>query len=211
MRSNYAIVGFAILLNRFGEAVLIKAAFLLVTIMPLYNVLSVIILAVYNKNSKSVLPEKIIISILTNPLLLAAVFSVPFSLLQIPIPAFCIKTLDSLAGLALPLALLGIGAQMHWETLKRCSHLAILVTCIKIIIFPSVMAFWMAKSGIKGDNMAVLYMLFASPTSIASFVMAREMGGNGRLAGNIVLISTLLSSLTLALGLYLLEVAGFIS
>lgn len=211
LRSNYAIVGFAILLNRFGEPTLIKASFLLVTIMPLYNILSVIILSLYNKESKSISLKKILLSIITNPLLLAALLSVPFSLLQIKIPAMFLRTLDALAGLALPLALLGIGASLHWDTLKQCSHLAIFATIVKIILFPAIMAIWMAYSGIKGDDMAVLFLLFASPTSIASFIMAREMGGNSRLAGNIVLISTLLSSITIAFGLYLLELAGLIS
>ena len=50
-----------------------------------------------------------------------------------------------------------------------------------------------------------MFVLFASPTAIVSFIMAEAMGSNSRLAGNIVLISTVASVFTIAAGIVILK------
>ncbi|MCZ6775690.1 MAG: AEC family transporter, partial [Ignavibacteria bacterium] len=47
-----------------------------------------------------------------------------------------------------------------------------------------------------GQNLAMIFILFASPTAIVSFVMADAMGCNSKLAGSIVLLTTSGSVLT---------------
>lgn len=204
-RSNYAIVGFAVMLNRFGDGILTEASLVLVAAMPLYNVLAVIILGACDRSKHSLSFKRIVLTITTNPLVLAAISSLPFSLLQIHIPLMFTQTLEALSGLTLPVALLGIGASLHLDTLKKSSHLAFLASGAKLVLLPLIMTWLALKFGFKGESLVVIMMLYACPTSISSYIMAREMGGNEKLAGNIVLISTLLSSITLAVGLYLLE------
>lgn len=55
-----------------------------------------------------------------------------------------------------------------------------------------------------------MFILFASPTAIVSFVMAEAMGANSKLAGNIILISTLGSVFTIAAGILILKSFGLI-
>jgi len=50
-----------------------------------------------------------------------------------------------------------------------------------------------------------MYILFACPTAIVSFIMADAMGANSRLAGNIVLISTIASVFTIAAGIVIMK------
>ncbi len=209
-RSNYAIVGFAVMLNRFGDGILTEASLILVAAMPLYNVLAVIILSTCDRTNKAISFKRILLTIITNPLVLAALLSLPFSLMQIHIPSMITRTLQALSGLTLPVALLGIGASLHLDAIKKSSHLAFLASSVKLIILPLLMTWLALKFGFRGESLVVIMMLYACPTSISSYIMAREMGGNGKLAGNIVLISTLLSSITLAIGLYLLELANLI-
>jgi len=55
------------------------------------------------------------------------------------------------------------------------------------------------------QNFGIMFVLFASPTAIVSFIMAEAMGSNSKLAGNIVLISTVASVFTIAAGIVILK------
>ena len=208
VRSNYAIVGFALLSNTFGDQVLGKAAILLAFIMPLFNVLAVIALTVPVKKEKQFSYKKTIIEIITNPLILATFVAIPFSYFQISIPQFLMKTIDYLATLTLPLALLGIGGSLNFKTIKKDSKLALFATLIKIVIVPASLTYVAALLGYRGEELAVLFMLFATPTAIVSFIMAEAMGCNSELAGNIIVTTTLGSIFTLSLGIFIMRSMG---
>ena len=63
----------------------------------------------------------------------------------------------------------------------------------------------MMFSGIFVMRSGIMFVLFASPTAIVSFIMAEAMGANSKLAGNIVLISTVASVFTIAAGIVILK------
>jgi predicted permease len=63
--------------------------------------------------------------------------------------------------------------------------------------------------GFRGQELGLLFFLFAAPTAIASYIMAYALGSNGRLAGNIVLVSTLSSMVTLSIGIVVLKSLGY--
>ena len=58
--------------------------------------------------------------------------------------------------------------------------------------------------------MCIRDRFFASPTAAASFVMVKALGGNDRLAANIIALTTLLASITVTLGVFVLRSAGLI-
>jgi predicted permease len=58
--------------------------------------------------------------------------------------------------------------------------------------------------------LGVLYILFASPTAVSSYIMAKAMKNDSNLAANIVLISTLGSILTIFLGVFTMKSIGWI-
>jgi hypothetical protein len=59
-------------------------------------------------------------------------------------------------------------------------------------------------------DLGIIFIVFACPTAIASFIMAEAMGANSRLAGNILLLTTLASVVTITLGLFILKENGLI-
>ncbi len=208
-RSNFVIIGFAIIFNMFGNGALTKAAILMAFVMPLYNILAVIALTVPVKKEKQISISKTIYEIITNPLLLAVFFSLPFLYFNITLPQILTKTIEYLAALTLPLALLGIGGSLNFESLKKDYKLAIIATVIKIIIFPATLIFFSIKFGFTGEDLGVLFILFATPTAIVSFVMAKAMDCNAELAGNIICMTTLGSIVTLSLGIFLIKSLGY--
>lgn len=203
-RGNYAIVGLALISNLFGRDALGKATMILAFLLPLYNILAVIVLTV-PKQSGKIEFRKALIEIILNPLILAVIFALPFSFFKIKIPEMFLTTGGFLSELALPLALIGIGGSLNTENLKRASNLAVSASLIKIIAIPLVLTIGALLLGYRNDDLGIMFIVFACPTAIASFVMADVMGANSKLAGNIIMITTLGSVFTISLGILLLK------
>lgn len=204
-RSNYAIVGFAIIANIYGIQAVAVPSILLAFILPYYNILAVISLTVPIKGKEELNLVKTGWEIIKNPLILAVIAAVPFSLLHISLPFFVMKTGEYLADMALPVALLGIGGSLSFSYIKSSFREAAIASMLKIVVFPAVFTFIAILLGFKGIVLITLFILFGAPTAIASFIMAEAMGADSRLAGNIVLLSTLASVVTITTGLFLLS------
>ena len=208
-RGNYAIVGLALISNLFGDDALGKATLILAFLLPVYNVLAVIVLTV-PKHQGKINFKSMLMEILFNPLILAVVFALPFSFLKIQLPEMFITTGNYFADLALPLALVGIGGSLNIENLKSASTLAFFSSIIKIVILPLILTFAAIFLGYRNDDLGIMFIVFACPTAIASFVMADVMGANSKLAGNIIMITTLGSVFTIAIGILMLKSFGLI-
>ena len=63
---------------------------------------------------------------------------------------------------------------------------------------------------LRSAELAVLFLLLASPVATTSYIMVMAAGGNGTLAANIVVLSTLLSTVTMTLGLAALQWGGLV-
>jgi predicted permease len=207
-RSNFAIIGFAIISSLFGREILGKAAIILAFILPLYNVLAVIVLSSPEKSGIEFRLKEMIKEILLNPLIIAVFVGLIFSVWKIKLPQPLYESAKLLSDLALPLALIGIGGSLSLNELRKAPALAVSSSIIKIIVLPVVLTPLAYLLSFKGDDLVILFILFASPTAIVSFIMAEAMGANGKLAGDIVLISTIGSVLTFSLGLTILKTLG---
>ncbi|NWG27046.1 MAG: AEC family transporter [Ignavibacteriaceae bacterium] len=204
-RSNFAIVGFAIISKLFGTYALGKAAIVLAFILPLYNILAVIILTIPLRKEKKLNMKNTLFEIVLNPLIIAVIIGLPFSFYKIKIPSFINLTIGFLAELALPLALVGIGGSLNLQNIKKASGLAFTSSAIKIILIPILLTAGAYYFGFRELDLGIMFVLFASPTAIVSFIMAEAMGANSKLAGNIVLISTVASVFTIAAGIVILK------
>jgi malonate transporter and related proteins len=204
-RGNFAIMGLALINNAFGPEALAEAALILTFLMPVYNVLGVFALTLPMHKESGLRPREIILNIIKNPLIIAVLISLPFSLLKIPIPIIINSTLNYLADLTLPLALIAIGGSLSFKGIKDDLSLSLPATFYKIILMPLLFGTVGVLLGFRGLELAVLYFLFGGPAAIASYPMAVAMGANDRLAAHIILISTLGSIITLSVGLYILK------
>lgn len=209
-RGNFAIIGLAIISNLFGREALGEATIILAFLLPLYNILAVIALTVPLRKEKRIKITSTIIEILFNPLILAVIFALPFSYFRLKLPELAELTGTFLSDLALPLALIGIGGSLNFENLKKASNLAFTSSAIKLITIPLVFTIGAYLFGYRGKDLGIMFVLFGCPTAIVSFIMAESMGANSKLAGNIILISTLGSVFTIAVGILLLKSLGLI-
>ena len=65
-----------------------------------------------------------------------------------------------------------------------------------------------ALAGLRGPEFAVLISMFATPTAVASYSMASQMGGNPELAASAVTVTTLLSAGTMFCWIFLFKSLG---
>lgn len=209
-RSNFAILGLPLASNLFGRAGLAKSAIILAFIIPLYNVLAIVILTVASPKTTTVNKAEILLNILKNPLIWGVALAIPFSLFRITLPEIAVKSIDYLAGLTMPLALLGMGGSFNFTGVKSKIGAALSAAFIKILLLPLTFTFLAIFTGFRGEELGALFILFASPTAVSSFIMAKVMDSDAELASHIILITTLGSILTTFAGIFLLKTAGMI-
>jgi predicted permease len=207
-RSNFATFGLAAAASLYGEEGLAEAALLLAFVVPLYNILGIIALTVPIAKEKQLSSAVIYREIFANPLAIGAIAAIPFAVFEITIPILVSNTAGYLADLTIPLALLGIGGVMQFRQRDYSIAEAISGSIVKVIVMPLVgmivVALLQPYLQLEKQTIGILFIVFACPTTSASFVMAQAMGANGYLASGIVVISTALSALTMSLGFYLL-------
>ena len=63
--------------------------------------------------------------------------------------------------------------------------------------------------GITGVDLIAIVLMTATPTALASFAMASSMDGNGKLAGEAVVVSTICACFTMPIWLFILKTGGF--
>lgn len=111
-RSNFVLFGIPISTALFGEQAAGLAAILIAVIIPLYNVLAVISLEIFNGRRPNIL--KILLGIVTNPLIIGSVVGVLFLLFHIELPTVLYETVSDISGIATPLAFIILGASFNF-------------------------------------------------------------------------------------------------
>jgi len=209
-RGNIAIIGFAVMLNVLGDEGLTKSAILLSFMLPLFNILSVIALTVSLHRGTPGTGRRIFINIITNPLILAVIAALPFSLLKISLPEVLLNSLTYLSRISLPLALLGIGGTLTFRSLRFHAPASLAAAFLKLILMPGLTGTGAYLLGYRGVSLAMVILFFGCPTAISTFVMARSMDNDHNLAANIIVITTLGSMITLGIGIYVMASLGII-
>ncbi|MDO6442209.1 AEC family transporter [Marinobacter sp. 2_MG-2023] len=206
-RGNCGIVGLALAANLYGEFGLSAGGILLGIVILSYNALSVIVLTAYQPGHS---PQwnRILQDILRNPLILSVFAAIPVAWLDLKLPNWVMTSGDYFASLTLPLALLCIGATISFSALRSDSSTAFSSSLMKMVILPVLCTGAAWAIGFSGPELGLMFLFFASPTAAASFVMAKALGGNDRLAANIIAITTLMASVTITLGVFILKSAG---
>ncbi len=223
-RSNYAIIGVPLATMLFGAEGAAAASVLSAFSIPLFNALAVITLSVYNdkieKEQKLDL-VKILKGIIKNPLIigvfagLVALFirgvfvkaDVTIRLSQIE---FLFTALKYIGNSATPIALIVLGGQFEFSSVKGLKKEIIFGTLVRIVLVPLVFLSLalVLFPNMGGECYAALIALFGTPVAVSSAIMAREMNADGDLSGQLVVWTTLFSSVTLFITITIFRAAG---
>lgn len=206
-RGNCGIVGLALAANLYGDYGLSAGGLLLGLVIISYNTLSVIVLLAYHPGKTMNFTETVR-DLARNPLILAVIFAIPFAALDISLPGWIMTSGNYFASLTLPLALLCIGATISLKSIRSDSTAALGASMWKMVALPVICTFAAWLAGFEGRELGLMFLFFASPTAAASFVMVKALGGNDRLAANVIALTTLLASVTVTVGVFVLQSAG---
>ncbi|MDX9691235.1 MAG: AEC family transporter [Acholeplasmataceae bacterium] len=230
-RSNYALTGIP-LAEAIGGAAALKVVSLLAAFaIPLANVLSVIALTMFQKNEfgERISIKKMIQNIISNPLIIA-VFSGLFvlflrSLLPTTIdgqPIFTLKNqlpfsvnfMKMISQTASPMALIALGGQFEISVVKPLLKQITLGVSLRILIVPALTIFfaYLLQDRFTGlrESYPALIALYGSPVAVSSAIMTQEMGGDEKLASQLVVWTTTFSMFTIFITIVILRSAGLI-
>lgn len=210
-RSNFLIYGLPLATGMYGDAAVASISMLMGIMIPFYNVAAVIILSIFSETGTHKLSfKKIMKDIVTNPLILGCAFGLMAGIVNLKLPRFIDLPLAQLAATAAPLALFVMGGEFKFKSLKNNIYKVIAVTTARLLIVP-ILALWVfIQMGFRDVELSVLVSIFATPTAMASYIMARNMGNDGELSGQIVVLTTACSSVTIFFLIYFLRTWGYL-
>jgi len=203
LHGNLGYIGLAVCYYLLGEKGFTSASILAGFLMLFQNLLSVI---GYHMTSASSGEGRrfwfFIKKIVGNPVIGSALAGMAFSLFEVPIPQVIDRCLTIISGMALPSALLVIGASLSFNLMKSHARLFLAAGLLKLLVLPAVgvLAYWV--SGVPANRFLPGLILLAAPTATIAFVMAGEMNGATDLATAAISFSTILSALTFILWLW---------
>ena len=194
-RSNFVIMGIPLAKQLVQGADLGCVVMLVAVVVPMYNVLAVITLELFNGKKPSV--GRLLLDILKNPLIIGIVAGILTLLLGIKLPAAIESAAEQIGHAASPLMLFLLGAFFELRGLGAYRK-ELTTACIgRLIAVPAIFLSAAVMCGIRGVALAAMIAIFGSPTAISSFTMVQQMGGDDVLAGDIVVLTNALSCLTM--------------
>ncbi len=157
----------------------------------------------YNLISTSKTIFELIKDLLKLPIIHALIIAMLFKVFDAPIPTFLLVPIEQLAGGFAALALILLGAQL--ESIKIRSFQKVIPWSLfgRLIIGPVVALILIYTLGIDGVIAQSLLIASAFPTSRNTATLALEYDVEPELHAQIVLYSTLLSSITVTFVIYL--------
>jgi predicted permease len=201
---NIGYIALAIAYYALGQDGLARAGIIGGFMIILQNILAIFILQYYSENQTAQRKMSgILINMLGNPVILASIAGIGVSFFGIGIPKVVDQTVEIIGGLALPMALLIIGASLSFD-LVRCRIVSVLsVSMMKLIALPGLGFIGFRLLGLSPQDYVPGLVLLATPTATIALVMAHEIDGDMDFAAATVSVSTLLSALTFSLWLKL--------
>lgn len=211
-RSSAAVMGLAFIQNMYGSSAM--GPLMIVSAVPLYNIFSVIVLTFERAHSGEVDPKQKIkaacINIAKNPIILGILAGLIVGLLGIDFPVIVDKTVNSVAQMATPLALITIGAGFEGRKALAKIRPTIVASMIKLVIQPLIFLPVAAWMGFRGEQMIAILIMLASPTTPSCYIMAKNMDNDGVLTASVIVMTTLLAAFTLTGWIFILKTVGLI-
>lgn len=194
-RSNFLILGLALAAGLSSDGDLGVTAVMGAIVAPTFNVLAVITLEVYSGKKTNV--RKLVIDIAKNPLIIGSLLGLLCLLLDLRLPSPLETAARDMARAASPLMLFLLGAFFRFSGAKEHAGELVAVCLGRLVIVPALVLSVAIALGFRDIEFITLLAIFASSTAVASFTMAEQMGGDAALAGDIVVMTSALASLTL--------------
>ena len=205
-RSNYVLMGFPIAVNLFGKGNITAVAIIMLFVVPFYNASAVIIFETFRGGRVNV--RSILKRIMTNPIIDGGIAAFVVMILGIELPAAVESTVGALSDATSPIAMILLGAALNLNGFSSDRKRIAICTIGKLVVFPAFGIAGAVHIGIRDVGLIAVTLMVAAPVALASYAMASSMGGNGKLAGELVVMTTMVSCFTIPIWLFILKTNG---
>ena len=205
-RSNYVLMGVPIAVNLFGKGNIAAVAIVMMLVVPFYNISAVIIFETFRGGKVSV--KDMLRRIATNPIIDGGIAAFITMMLGITLPDPIYNTIGTLSDATAPVAMILLGAALNLSSFSSDRKRIGVCAIGKLIVYPALGIAGAVLIGLRGAQLIAITLMTAAPVALSSFPMASSMGGNGKLAGELVVITTITSCFTIPIFLFILKNNG---
>lgn len=210
-RSSASLLGMAYIENIYGTATM--GSLMMLGCVPLYNVMAVLVLSLMSGSTRGLDKKQLrhaLKGIVTNPIIWGILLGFAWALTGLKMPVMFQTTIEYIGRLASPMGLLAMGASLNFGSIR--GRLAPILTgsFLKLIGFTALfipVAVWL---GFRTEKLIAVLIMLGSASTVAGYVMAKNMGHDGVVSSGIVMITTLCSVFTLTFWIWLLRSMGLV-
>lgn len=194
---NIGYIAYAMAYYALGERAFALTAILSAFLIIAQNLLAVWVYLSRKEGTGQEHPKQVLLKTVgQNPVILGVLAGIVYSVSGLPTLSTLQKALEILSGMALPTALLLIGASLAFDSLPKMLTEILTIGMLKLICLP-LLGYWLMTAGHvpHSFHLPALILLAAPPATIA-YIMAEEMGGDTELAAASISTLTLGAALT---------------
>ncbi len=164
----------------------------IVTVVPVVNILSVLAMVRHASPAGSLNDwRQAVARIVGNPLILGCLFGFLINVSGLTLGPVIGPLLETMGRAALPLALMTVGAGLDLNAMRKAGAAVATVTAIKLVVLPMIVLILGKATGLGWESTAISVLYASVPVSASSYILARQMGGDGELAAATITATTL--------------------
>lgn len=190
-------IGLAVAHALYGSEGLIVTVIVASIMIPLINISCVLLLEIYSDHQHKTDVGRIVKSVLANPLILGCAAGMGINVFNMPVPVVVMDALTIFARAALPLGLLAVGAALTLRSLRTTVAPVIMASVAKFLLLPAIAMVLCFVFPIEPMVRNAILVLTTLPTATASYVLAKQLGGDYELMATIITVQTLLAALVM--------------
>lgn len=211
-RSSAAVMGLAFISNLYGPSAM--GPLMIIGAVPLYNIYSVLVLTFEaeddgtGRNTGKL--KEACVNILKNPIIISIVLGLIVTLCKLDFPVLVDNTIDNVAKMATPLALITLGAGFEGKEALAKMKPTLWAAFIKLIGQAAIFIPIAIALGFTGEKLIAIMVMLAAPATPSCYIMAKNMKNDGVLTASIIVTTTLLAAFTLTGWIFILRSMGYI-
>ena len=207
-RSSFLLLGLGLVTSMYGTEKSGVTAMLATVVATMFSIYAVIALEYFG--SKTFHIKKMLMSIIKNPLIIATIIAIVFKGLHIELGVITTSVVSQLAELSTPFALIVLGASFSISQIGDRKKQLFISCMMKLVILPLIFVPISVMLGFRNEELMTLLVLFGAPNAVSSHLMATNAGGDGDLAGQIVVFTTTFSIISLFIFIFCLISMGYL-
>lgn len=209
-RGNYTIYGIAFSQMLGGDEAAAIASMIAAATLPPLNTAGVAMFAHYSGKEKHSIWHTLML-VMKNPIIWAIILALTLNVTGLALPKVVNTFVASLASIATHFSFILLGTRLSKEYLRAEVKLTAAVLFAKLLVLPAVFLPLAVKVfNISGVELIPVFLFVAAPCAITTYQLAVQYDADERLAGNLVTLSTLVSTVSICVIISVLRSMGLI-